>query len=120
MIQQLALGTTGDAGCHQTERGGSAPRVTKPARTAGLVEENADGEPTQRAEVLVFAFDRERRAVDIDRASVGDRAGLVASAARDTKRISQAGSASIQTASNGSDPVTIRRERTSSMIILYR
>ena len=80
---------------------GLALQVTKPARAAGLVEENADGEPTRRAEVLVYGFDDTLLVVDVDRVSVGERAELVASAARDTKSIYRAGSASIQIAGNG-------------------
>jgi hypothetical protein len=37
---------------------GAALQVTKPARAAGLVEEDEDGEATYLAEVRVFAFDR--------------------------------------------------------------
>jgi len=80
---------------------GLALQVTKPARSAGLVEENADGEPTRRAAVLVYAFDDVLLVVDVDRVAVADRAELVASAARDTKSIYRAARASIQIAGNG-------------------
>lgn len=75
--------------------------MTRPARAASLVEENADGEPTRRAEVLVYAFDDVLLVVDVDRVAVADRAELVASAARDTKSIYRAAGASIQIAGNG-------------------
>jgi hypothetical protein len=80
---------------------GLALQVTNTARAAGLVEENADGEPSRRAEALVYAFDEVLLVVDVDRVAVSDRAELVASAARDTKSIYRAGGASIQIAGNG-------------------
>jgi len=80
---------------------GLALQVTKPARAASLVEENADGEPARRAEVLVYAFDEVLLVVDVDRVEVSDRAELVASAARDTKSIYRARGARIQIAGNG-------------------
>ena len=80
---------------------GLALQVTKPARAASLVEENADGEPTRRAGVLVYAFDEMLLVVDVDRVAVSDRAELVASAARDTKSIYRAGASSIQIAGHG-------------------
>jgi hypothetical protein len=80
---------------------GLALQVTKPARAAGFVEENADGEPTRRAAVLVYAFDDTLLVFDADRVAVADRAELVASAARDTKSIYRAARASIQIAGHG-------------------
>ena len=80
---------------------GLALQVTKPARAAGLVEENADSEPTRRAEVLVYAFDDMLLVVDVYRVAVADRAELVASAARDTKSIYRAAGARIQIAGHG-------------------
>lgn len=80
---------------------GLALQVTKPARTGGLVEENADGEPAWRAEVLVYAFDEMLLVIDVGRVAVSDRAELVASAARDTESIYRAGGARIQIAGNG-------------------
>jgi hypothetical protein len=80
---------------------GLALQVTKPARAAGLVEKNADGEPTRRAVVFVYAFDDTLLVIDVDRVAVADRAELVASAARDTRSIYRAAGASIQIAGNG-------------------
>jgi hypothetical protein len=80
---------------------GLALQVTKPARAASFVEENADGEPTRRAEVLVYAFDDTLLVVDVDRVAVADRAELVASATRDTRSIYRAARASLQVAGNG-------------------
>jgi hypothetical protein len=80
---------------------GLALQVTKPARAAGLVEEDVDGEPTRRAEVLVYAFDDTLLVVDVDRVTVADRAELVASAARDTKSIYRAARARLQIAGHG-------------------
>lgn len=80
---------------------GLALQVTKPARAADLVEENADGEPTRRAEVLVYAFDDTLLVVDAERVAIADRAELVASAARDTKSIYRAAGSSIQIAGHG-------------------
>ena len=41
----------------QSGTDGLALQVTKPARSAGLVEENSDGEATSLADVRVYAFD---------------------------------------------------------------
>lgn len=78
-----------------------ALQVTKPARSAGLVEENAEGEPTRRAPTVVYGVDSNLLIIDRDRVSLADRAELVASAARDARSIHQGGYASIQIAGNG-------------------
>lgn len=80
---------------------GLALQVTKPARAANLVEENPDGDATQRADVLVYAFDETLLVIDRERVSTADRAELVASAARDTESIYPAAGASLQVAGNG-------------------
>ena len=45
---------------------GLALQVTKPARSAGLVEENSDGEATSLADVRVYAFDHLVLVIDLD------------------------------------------------------
>lgn len=45
---------------------GLALQVTKPARAAGLVEENVDGDSIRRAEVFVYAFDDTLLVIDAD------------------------------------------------------
>lgn len=78
-----------------------ALQATKPARAAGLVEENSDSEPTRRAAVLVYAFDDMLLMIAVDRGPVADRADLVANAARDTRSIYRADRANIQIAGHG-------------------
>lgn len=78
-----------------------ALQVTKPARSAGLVEENAEGEPIRRAPTVVYGVDGNLLIIDRDRVSLEDRAELVASAARDARSIHQGGYATIQVAGNG-------------------
>lgn len=78
-----------------------ALQVTKAARSAGLVEENAEGESTRRAPTVVYGVDGNLLIIDRDRVSLEDRAELVASAARDARSIHQGGYATIQIAGNG-------------------
>lgn len=80
---------------------GLALQVTVPARTAGMVLENADGEATRLADVYVYGFDNLLIVVDADNVSASDRAGLIASAARDTDSIYRGTAASVQIAGNG-------------------
>lgn len=80
---------------------GLALQVTKPARQAGLVIEDADGNATRLGGVYVYGFDSLLLVVDAEDVSTADRAALVASAARDTDSIHRGGSASVATAGNG-------------------
>ncbi|WP_049972826.1 hypothetical protein [Haladaptatus cibarius] len=79
---------------------GLALQVTKPARTAGLVEET-DNEPARLADIRVFAFDGLLLVVDIDRISNEDIVELATSAALDTVSIHRVANASLQIAGNG-------------------
>lgn len=63
---------------------GLALQVTRPARDAGLVDENSDGEATRRAEVWVYGFDGLLLVVDAVRVSATDRADIVSTAASDS------------------------------------
>lgn len=69
---------------------GVALQITKPARAAGLVEEDSDGNATYRADVRVYAFDDVLLVVDRERMNTDDVAELVASVAQDTDSIYQA------------------------------
>ena len=80
---------------------GLALQVTKPARSVGLVEENADGDATRLADVRVFSFDDLLLVVDLDRVDTAHVAELVASAARDTKSVYRAWDASLQISGGG-------------------
>jgi len=80
---------------------GLALQITKPARCANLVEEDSSGEPTELAEVLVYAFDHLLLVVDSERVQTAQRAELVASAARDTGSIYRAMGAGVQIAGHG-------------------
>jgi len=55
---------------------GLALQVTRPARKAGLVVEDADGNPKQLSGVVVYGFDDLLLVVDKS-VSMGDRADLV-------------------------------------------
>ncbi len=80
---------------------GLALQVTKEARSAGMVEENSDGDATHRADVRVFAFDSVLVVFDLDHTDEEEVAELVASTARGTKTIYRAGDSKIQIAGNG-------------------
>src|SRR6056297_1959134 len=80
---------------------GLALQITRPARSANLVEEDSNGEPTELAEVLVYAFDHLLLVVDSERVQTAQRAELVASAARDTCSIYRAMGAAVQIAGHG-------------------
>ena len=70
---------------------GLALQVTKPARAAGLVEEDADGNATYRGEVRVHSFENVLLVVDqgLRRVDVADVAELVASLAGIRRRCSR-------------------------------
>ncbi len=78
-------------------------QVTREARTAGLVEENEDGEATHLARVRVYGFDELLLvvALDSDRLTNEEIAVLVAETATSTKSIFQGIDASIQESGNG-------------------
>jgi hypothetical protein len=80
---------------------GLALQITRAARSAGLVEEDSDGNVTYRADVLVYAFDYLLVAIDTDKVQTAHRAELVSSAARDTDSIYRAMEATVQIAGNG-------------------
>lgn len=80
---------------------GLALQVTKPARSAGLVEETQDGKATLLAEVRVYAFDHLLLVVSRDAVPAEYVAELVAGAAQDTQSIHRALDATIQIAGNG-------------------
>ena len=81
--------------------GGLALQVTRPARQAGLVEEDTEGEATRLAGVHVYGFDDLLLVVDSVRVSGSDRAELVATAAKDTGSIHEGATASVEIAGNG-------------------
>lgn len=82
---------------------GLALQITEPARSAGLVEETNDGDPTYLADVRVHAFNDLLLVADrdTDRLKNEDVAQLVASAARDTKSVYRAGNSSVTIAGHG-------------------
>lgn len=79
---------------------GLALQVTREARSAGLVEEDADGNPTDLSDVFVYGFDGLLVVVGTG-VSPADRAELVASAARDTDSIHEGARATVAVAGNG-------------------
>jgi hypothetical protein len=81
--------------------GGLALQVTKPARKAELVTEDADGNAKRLADVLVYSFDSLLLVVDIDNVSVTNRADLVSTIASDTDSIHKGREASLEIAGNG-------------------
>lgn len=87
----------------QSGADGLALQVTKPARSAGLVEENDEGDATYLADVRVYSFDDLLLVVDRDTNRLGNEAvaALVATAARDTKSVYRGMNASLQIAGNG-------------------
>ncbi|ELY35242.1 hypothetical protein [Natronorubrum tibetense] len=80
---------------------GLALQVTEPARAAGLVEEDADGDATELADVRVFAFDHLLLVIDIDAVSTPDVAEVVVAAATDTDSVYRAVDATVQIAGHG-------------------
>lgn len=80
---------------------GLALQVTKPARSAGLVDEDDEGEATSLAKVRVFSFDSLLLVVGLDTLSTKQVTELVVSAAQDTKSIYRTMDATVQIAGNG-------------------
>ena len=80
---------------------GVALQVTTPARAAGLVEEDNDGEATYLADVRVYAFDDLLLVVDLEAVTTAHTTDLVVAAAQDTDSIHRAMDASVQIAGHG-------------------
>lgn len=81
--------------------GGLALQVTREARSAGLVEEDADGAATRLAPVHVFGVDDLLIVAETDRIEIDCRAHLVATAVSDTESVSPGGTATVEIAGNG-------------------
>ena len=81
--------------------GGLALQVTGPARDAGLVEENADGEATRLSGVYVYGFDGLLVVVDAERVSTAQRAEIVSTATTATDSIHRGEAATVEVAGNG-------------------
>jgi len=82
---------------------GLALQVTKPARSAGLVEENGEGDATYLASVRVYSFEDLLVVAsrDTDHLKTEAVAELVASTTRDTASVYQAINASVHISGNG-------------------
>jgi len=80
---------------------GLALQVTNSARSAGLVEENSEGDATYLAEVRVFGFDHLLLVIDRNQVRTEDTAELVVAVAQDTKSVYRAMDATVQIAGNG-------------------
>ena len=82
---------------------GLALQITEPARSAGLVEENNEGEATHLSKVRVHAFDNLLLVADRDPRVVKPEhvVELVSSAMRDTKSIHRAMDSKVQTSGHG-------------------
>ena len=81
--------------------GGLALQVTGPARDAGLVRENADGEATRLSGVYVYGFDGLLVVVDAERVSTTERAEIVSTATTATDSIHRGEAATVEIAGNG-------------------
>lgn len=80
---------------------GLAVQVTKQARRAGMVDEDAEGDATRLAGVYVYGFDGVLLIVDAERVSDSHRAELVSSAASDTGSVYRGEASSMAIAGNG-------------------
>lgn len=80
---------------------GFALQITKPARSAGLVEETKDGNASYRADVRVHAFRDLLLVVDLERVDEEDEAEMVATTVRDTKTAYQSINAGVHIAGEG-------------------
>ena len=81
--------------------GGLALQVTGPARDAGLVRENADGEATRLSGVYVYGFDGLLVVLDAERVSTAERAEIVSTATEATESIHRGEAATVEIAGNG-------------------
>jgi len=75
-------------------------QITKPARRAGLVQENSDGEPTDMAEVYVYSFDGVLVILD-KKVHMGRRADIISKAAGATESMHGGIPAKVAQAGNG-------------------
>lgn len=80
---------------------GVALQITKPARKAGLVEENESGDATRLAPVRVFSFDDLLIVGDLECVDTPDLTEVIITAAQETKSIHRVLDASVQIAGNG-------------------
>ena len=81
--------------------GGLALQVTGPARDAGLVRENADGEATRLSGVYVYGFDGLLVVLDAERVSTAERAEIVSTATEATESIHRGEAATVAMGGNG-------------------
>lgn len=83
--------------------GGLSLQVTVPARSAGLVVENAEGDATYRADTLAYAVDEGVVVVDrdTDRVPMNDRVKLLTLAMEATGSVHQGINTSLQHSGNG-------------------
>lgn len=81
--------------------GAAALQITKPARAAGLVEEDSEGEVEYRADVLVHAVDGLLLVIDRDRVEDSARATLVRRAAEYRESTHRASFTTIQPKGHG-------------------
>lgn len=79
---------------------GLALQVTREARDAGLATEDSDGNTTNGSDVYVYGFDGLLVVIGTD-VGAGDRAELVATAARDTGSVHEGSRATIAQSGNG-------------------
>lgn len=99
---RLALGTNGVVNQIKTSgTAGFALQITKPARAAGLVDEDDNGDATFLADVRVFAFDHLLLVVDLEAVATEHITELVIAAARDTDSVYRALDATVQIAGHG-------------------
>lgn len=82
-------------------QGSPALQITKPARSAGLVEEDDEGETRYRADVHLHAVDDLVLVIDRDRVDMEDRAELVRAAIRYQESTHQSRRAKILHKGNG-------------------
>ena len=80
---------------------GLAVYVTRQARMADMVEEDADGDPVRRADTRVFSFNNVLLALDLEEIVMEDMVELVDSAMTSTHSIHRAVDSQVQTSGNG-------------------
>lgn len=97
----LALSSNAMANRIKSSGEGFALQVTKPARSAGLVEEDNEGNAPYLADIRVFAFSDLLLVIDIEAVSIDDMAELVVATAQDTNSIFRAMDATVQIAGHG-------------------
>ena len=85
----------------KSSAGGTALQVTKSAREAGLVQEDAEGDAIHLAGVYVYGFDGLLLVVDAQRVSSVHRSHMVTIAASRSESIYRGEAASVEIAGNG-------------------